>query len=242
MSGELGVTFPECVPNQYGDNSFFEPILKNPKEFANFREEDGLIYFVLEGVMVVAIPDITIGGLNVRELLMRQGHTILAHLSVEKTLTYLRDQVWWKTMVKEVSKYCQTCQTCMISKPLTGKPHGKLKTMPIPNHPWQYIRIDFVGPLPGSSNRTREYDMICVIIDLLTSMVHLVPSRQNYCASDTAELMFDSVYKIHGLLEQIISDHDSLFTSKFWKRLHWLLNVELRMSSAFHPQMDGATK
>lgn len=114
--------------------------------------------------------------------------------------------------------------------------------MPVPTCPWQYIGIDFVGPLPELSNRTGNYDMICVIIDLLTSMVHVVPSRQTYRASDIAELMFDSVCKLHGLPERIISDWDPLFTSHFWKRLHWLLNTELRMSSAFHPQTDGATE
>ena len=84
--------------------------------------------------------------------------------------------------------------------------------------------------------------MICVVIDLLTSMVHLVPSKQSYRATDIAELMFDNVYKLHGIPERIISDRDSLFTSKFWKRLHHLIGSGLRMSSAFHPQTDGATE
>ena len=81
-----------------------------------------------------------------------------------------------------------------------------------------------------------------VIIDLLTSMVHLVPSKQNYRAADIAEILFNIVYKLHRLPEQIISDRDSLFTSHFWKRLHRLLGTELRMSSAFHPQTDSATE
>src|SRR6202000_3567975 len=100
----------------------------------------------------------------------------------------------------------------------------------------------FVGPLPESTNRTGDYDMICVIIDLLTSMVHLVPTRQTYRAIDVAELMFEHIYKLHGIPERIISDRDSLFTSKFWKRLHHLIGSGLRMSSAFHPQTDGATE
>ena len=65
--------------------------------------------------------------------------------------------------------------------------------MPVPTHPWQYIGIDFVGPLPESSNRNRSYDMICVIIDLLTAMVHLVPTCQMYKVVDMAELIFNSV-------------------------------------------------
>ena len=145
-------------------------------------------------------------------------------------------------MINDISDYCRSCQTCALSKSQPGKPHGKLKTMPVPTYPWQYIGVDFVGPLPESTNRTGGYDMICVVIDQLTSMVHAIPSKQTYRATDIAELMFENVYRLHGLPERIVSDRDSLFTSKFWKRLHHLLGTELRMSSAFHPQTDGATE
>ena len=128
-------------------------------------------------------------------------------------------------MVDDMSAYCKSCQTCAVSKPQQGKVHGKLKTMLVPTYPWQYISIDFVGPLPEFTNHMGDYDMICVIIDLLTSMVHLVPTRQTYHAIDIAELMFEHVYKLHGILERIISDRDSLFTSKFWKRLHHLVGT-----------------
>ena len=242
VSGGLGIKFPGCIRNRYDEDSFFKPILDNASDFTNFKTRDGLTFFVTEGAEVIAIPDIKVSGQGVRELLIRQGHSVLAHLGAEKTATYLRDQVWWKTMVADIEAFCRTCQVCATSKPQNGKPQGKLKTMPVPTRPWQYIGIDFVGPLPESSNRTGGYDMICVIIDLLTSMVHLAPSRQTYRASDIAELIFDTVYKLHGLPERIVSDRDSLFTSKFWKRLHRLLNTELRMSSAFHPQTDGATE
>ena len=242
VSSTLGTSFPECIRNRYEEDTFFKPILENPGDFTNFDVSEGLIYYVSEGAKIIAIPDVKINGQNIRELLIRQGHSVLAHLSSEKTATYLRDQIWWKSIVSDVDKYCRSCQVCATSKPQGGKPQGKLKTMPVPTRPWQFIGMDFVGPLPESSNRTGDYDMICVIIDLLTSMVHLVPSRQTYRASDIAELIFDSVYKLHGLPERIISDRDSLFTSKFWKRLHRLLNTELRMSSAFHPQTDGATE
>ena len=144
-------------------------------------------------------------------------------------------------MIKDIADYCRSCRACAVSKPQSGKPHGKLKTVPVSTRPWQYIGVDCVGPLPESTNRTGGYDMICVI-DLLTSMVHLMPMKQTYRATDVAELMFEAIYKLHGLPERIISDRDSLFTSKFWKRLHRLLGTELRMSSAFHPQMDGATE
>ena len=192
--------------------------------------------------MQLAIPDVMIENQLIREVVIRQAHSILAHLGDNKTLIYLRDQVWWRTMVQDIKDYCKSCQVCAISKLPTEKPRGLLKTMPIPSHSWQYIGMDFVGPLPESSNRNGAYDMICVIIDLLTAMVHLVPTRQTYKAADMAEVVFDTIYKLHRLPERIISDRDSLFTSHFWRKLHALLNVELRLSSAFHPQTDGATE
>ena len=85
-------------------------------------------------------------------------------------------------------------------------------------------------------------DMICVVIDLLTSMVHFVPMKQTYRATDVAELMFECIYKLHGVPEWMVSDRDTLFTAKFWKRLHRLIGTQLRMSSAFHLQTDGTTE
>jgi hypothetical protein len=81
-----------------------------------------------------------------------------------------------------------------------------------------------------------------VVICHLTSLVHLIPTKQTYRAKDIAEVIFDRVYKHHGMPRNIVSDRDTLFTSTFWRRLHELTGTELRMSSAYHPQSDGATE
>ncbi|RXW19433.1 hypothetical protein EST38_g6418 [Candolleomyces aberdarensis] len=61
-------------------------------------------------------------------------------------------------------------------------------------------------------------------------------------ATELAELMFEEIYKHHGVPRNIISDRDVLFTSVFWQRLHSLLGTKLKMSSAYHPQTDGSTE
>jgi hypothetical protein len=66
--------------------------------------------------------------------------------------------------------------------------------------------------------------------------------RINYTAQDLAELMFENVYKHHGLPKNIISNRDVLFTSVFWGHLHKLIGTTLKMSSAYHPQTDGSTE
>jgi len=104
------------------------------------------------------------------------------------------------------------------------------------------VGVDFVGPLPESKTLHGTFDMILVAIDHLTAMVHLAPTKQTYRAKDVAEVMFNLVYKLHGMPSRIVSDRDTLFTSTFWQKLNELTGTELRMSTSFHPQTDGITE
>ena len=167
---------------------------------------------------------------------------MLAHLGVSKTLDYLRDHIWWHDMVTDTKAFCKTCQTCQQSKLSNQKPYSSLNPLAIPGYPWESIGIDFVGPMPESTNCNGSFDSIMVIICLLTGMVQLVPSHTNYNSRQLGELMFEEVYKYHGLPKNIINDRDVLFTSTFWKRLHQLIGTSLCVSSAYHLQTDGATE
>jgi len=145
-------------------------------------------------------------------------------------------------MHHDVHTFCNSCIICKQSKPTNQKPYGLLNPLPVPTQPWDTIGIDFIRPLPMSKNRDTSFDSITVVIDLLTIMVHLILSRTNYTAQQVAELVFEHIYKHHSVPRAIISDRDSLFTSLFWSHLHKLIGSQLKMSSAYHPETDGATE
>ena len=188
------------------EDAFFRHVLKKPQDFKNFNVEDGLVSLLKDGKQVLCVPDCAIGGRRVREIIITHAHSILAHLGTQKTMSYLRDHVWWKTMNQDVVKFCETCGTCKRTKSDNQRPYGLLNPLQVPDKPWESIGIDFVGPLPPSKNRDGEFDMLIVVIDRLSSMVHLIPGRQDCKAKEMAEVIFSEIYHLHGLPKTIVSD------------------------------------
>ncbi len=80
--------------------------------------------------------------------------------------------------------------------------------------------MDFVTGLPILANwKGDSYDLILVIVDRLTKMVHYEPVKVTIDAPGLAEVIIDMVMCHHGVLESIITDRSLLFTSKFWSSL-----------------------
>jgi hypothetical protein len=71
---------------------------------------------------------------------------------------------------------------------------------------------------------------------------HFVPLGHLYTATSVAKAFFESIVRLHGLLESIVSYRDPVFTSKFWSELFTLSSIRLQMSSAFHPQSDSQSE
>jgi len=69
-----------------------------------------------------------------------------------------------------------------------------------------------------------------------------VPTRTDIMVEALASLFFKNWYCENGLLTDIVSDRDKLFVSKFWRVLHRLTGVHLKMSMAYHPQTNGSSE
>ena len=60
-----------------------------------------------------------------------------------------------------------------------------------------------------------------------------------FTAKDVATVFLNSVFKLHGMPERVVSDRGAIFVGAFWKDFMALLGVELQYSTAYHPETDG---
>ncbi|GJT70813.1 putative reverse transcriptase domain-containing protein [Tanacetum coccineum] len=86
------------------------------------------------------------------------------------------------------------------------------------------------------------YDSIWVIVDRLTKSAHFLPMKKTDSIEKLAQLYLKEIVCKHGVPTSIISDRDSLFTSRFWKSLQEAMGTQLDMSTAYHPEIDGQSE
>jgi IS30 family transposase len=98
--------------------------------------------------------------------------------------------------------------------------------------------MDFITNLPPINGK----DSILVVVDRLTKMAHFTPCSKSITVEEVAQLVLDWIVRLHGLLEEIMSNRGPLFASTFWWHLFKLLGVKIWLSLAFHPQTDGQTE
>jgi transposase InsO family protein len=95
--------------------------------------------------------------------------------------------------------------------------------------------MDFVMGLPWSNG----CDAIWVVVDRLTKERYLVPCRMDIDTNRLRNLFIAHIFRLHGLPLTIISNRGPQFTALFQKNLCQQLGIQPRLSTAFHPQMDG---
>ena len=105
-------------------------------------------------------------------------------------------------MSHDIELYCKMCGTCVTIKDTNSKLTSLLHSLLIPDRPWQSIGLEFMGPLPKSN----DFDYLLVIIDRLTSQVHLVPTMTTVIARGVMWLILNEVVRLHGIPESIVSD------------------------------------
>ncbi|KAI2664083.1 Transposon Tf2-6 polyprotein [Labeo rohita] len=157
------------------------------------------------------------------------------HPGISRTLRLVRNSFWWPSMTKDITTYVKACSLCAQSKTPKQLPSGLLHPLPIPQRPWSHLSIDFVTDLPLSN----EFTTILVTIDRFSKSCRLIPLKGLPTAMETALALFHNVFRIYGLPEDIVSDRGTQFTSQVWKEFCKQLDINVSLTSGYHPQANG---
>ena len=201
---------------------------------SDWQHINGLLIF--KGCIYVP-PDMDLH----RSILFRcHDHPTTGHPGYLKTCQLVVNEFWWLGLATFVCTYVASCSLCQQNKANTHPSNPVLTPIPSSSSlPFRQLFCDPITDLPISSG----FDSLLVVVDYsLSKGVILCPTKKNVTAEEIASLFFHKVFLHLSLYMKIISDRGPQFASKFANELGHILQYDLSLSTAYHPQTDGETE
>lgn len=207
---------------------------------ANKEETRKFYHLNAEGILLYKNRIYVPNDNDIKLLILKSKHDSVTagHPGLKKTLKLLRMDFYFPSMFEFTKTYVESCYTCSRNKTSRHKAFGLLQSLPISSRPWSDLSLDFIEPLPLSDG----FDSILVVVDRLTKMAILIPTKTTSSSKDLANSFIQHVIFKHGLPISLVSDRGTKFTSSFWTSICDTLNIQTRYSTAYHPQTDGQSE
>ncbi len=167
--------------------------------------------------------------------------SVSKHSNVRRICKYFHKEYCWSQAKQSIKRYIRNCHICKKFKAIRDKYSDLLNLLSISNRSWINIIMNFVIELSES----KEFNAILMIVDRLTKMHHYIfctTTEEDANAEKIVRLLINHVWKLHELSSTIISDRDSHFISLVWKTICQILKIDVKLSTAFHFEIDDQSE
>ena len=158
--------------------------------------------------------------------LAHEGHG----LGESKTVSLLRERVWFPRLSRMTKEYVSTCRECASAVP--GNTPAPVTTREMPGRPWEVVAADFKGPIGGP----RGY-YFHVVIDLYSRWPEVAMTKST--SFESLQPKLDEVWATHGVPEKVVHDGGPPYNSHSWRKYAKSVGFESEMCTPEHPQSNG---
>lgn len=212
-------------------------LTEEPLSVPDYHVEDDTLYHVSKPVrfdttqrLQLVIPDVYV------KQLISVSHEEGGHAGLDKTYDRVRTRYFWENMYKDIATYLNKCDICQRRQ--NKRYRAPMQHMPIPNHPFEVIGIDTVGPLPDT-HAGNQY--IITIVDHMTSWPELY-AVPNKTAETVATLLMEKFIPRHGCPKYILSDNGTEFCNSVIELITKKMKISHLRTSPYHAQTNGRTE
>ena len=157
----------------------------------------------------------------------------LSHPSVRTTRKLITAKFIWRGAQKQIGTWAKQCKACQSSKVQTHI-RAPLERFKVPQHRFDHIHVDLVGPLPPSHGFTH----LLTVIDRFSRWPEAIPLNDTTSISCARALVFHWIARF-GIPLDMSSDRGPQFTSQLWKSISELFGIQLHHTTSYHPQANG---
>ena len=160
------------------------------------------------------------------------------HLGVNKTWHRIHDRYYWPGMFATIKQYVLSCDACQRFKIGRTKPAGKLEPIEPPTGVLDLMGLDFVGPVPQSTNGMK-YILVCT--DYLSR--YAITRATADCSAETAaRFLVENVILQFGVPKRLLTDRGSHSMSNVFEAIASRCGTTHITTTTYHPQCNGLTE
>jgi hypothetical protein len=222
---------PQSLIQYYTADPLVQILIKQGRK--HFHRIDN-VWFYGHQLYIPQVPSLRLQILQLHHDLPRAGHQ-----GATRTLEKITRYFYWPTIRQDTTKFTNSCDLCQRIKPSHNHKAGLLLPQPISASRVAVVSMD-TAEMPTS---TSGNDSFTCIVDTVTKLCKLYAHKKSYAAPDHALAFMQRWHDAGlGLPEQIITDRDTRFMSKFTQSLWKLLKIKHTPSTARHQQTDGQSE
>jgi hypothetical protein len=207
---------------------------RNPNIQSSWQELSGILTSTHDDCITIYVPE------SLRSVILKEFHdsALAGHCGWKKVFHALQQWYYWEMMEKDVKAFVQACPHCQWYEP-TIQPVPPNMPKPVPQRPFSEISLDWVGPLPVS---TQQHDSLLNIINSFTKYAICIPVTRSMTTKQLIDTLWGRLFTNVGLPMKIIGDRDTRLTADTMRALCKQLRIRLSLSAAYRPQKDGQTE
>ena len=150
------------------------------------------------------------------------------HQGMQKTKSLLRTKIWFPKMNKQIEDKIRACVYCQLdSKKINYQP---IKPTKMPERPWEYLAMDFYGPLPNGKE-------LMVMMDEYSRMP--IVSEVNTTSAENVIPKLDDILSLFGIPKVIKTDNGPPFNGHYFSDFANFMGFQHRKITPYHPQANG---
>ena len=170
--------------------------------------------------------------------LLMEWHSLCGHFSTGRLLPTIISRFYWKNITqdtKNVSKFCEVCQTSKINPKQQKSP---LYPLPVPMFPFQVISFDH----KTLSRKTALGNTHVLAIICHFSNWTIYKAVCSETAQTTAAVIVEEVVANYGIPSVIISDKAPGYSSLLFSTINKILGVKHRFMATQSKRSNGAAE
>ncbi len=158
---------------------------------------------------------------SVREELLKHHHddSLAKHFDADKISELLDCKYYWKSMIKDVKEYINTCDIYQKVKMKCHLSYDELRSLFQLTNSWKEITMNFITDLSSSKWKKVMYDSILVIVDHYMKMTCYLFMKKTLIIIKLAKLFFEKIALRYEILNDRVINKNSLFINVFWSKI-----------------------